>query len=578
LFAVALAFSILAGNPQIEVLILLSLAVFVVVVLLRRTGKLRGSGQIRRPVVDLAIASIAGVALAAPLALPGFQLAGESIRNVAPYTTANPISDLLGLFFQGFWGQPLVGLFSYQLWTWVWVGAIGVVLAIVAVAIRWRRPEVIGLAAAAAVAAAVSVLQPVVSFLNKLPLIGHFLWARSLIPLAFCMSILAGIGLDVLLRSPERRRAARWAFGAFGAIAVILALVWFFGGGSSLSKNSAPGRGDSFEWPIVSIALGLAALATLVVIDRRSSRWSDVRRSSWLALGVAGSLLLSQTVLLVAVDAPLPSSTSTPHPRMPGVVALQHAVGSSLVGLGDYSALVGGLGLGFDPNTNILYGVHEFAEFDPIAPLAWFSRWPPTNGTSVGLGLPSFYEFAPNISSATIARRYGISYVLEKSGAVGPSGGVFDARVGNEVLYRIPGAATATLVRGTSSGGWPSIDAPGKAVTVKWPTPSTVRMVTTSSSPQVLRLRVASVPGWHATIDGRPLALTPYLSMMFQAHIPPGKHVIELRYWPNRFTAGLIIAASTVILLVIAAFIARRRLLRTPPPLERTERHPEPEF
>jgi hypothetical protein len=148
LFAVALAFSILAGNPQIEVLILISLAAFVVVVLLRRIGKLLGGGQIRRPVADLALASIAGVALAAPLALPGFQLAGASIRNAAPYITANPISDLLGLFFQGYWGQPLVGFFSYPLETWVWVGAIAVVLAIVAVAIRWRRPEVIGLAAA----------------------------------------------------------------------------------------------------------------------------------------------------------------------------------------------------------------------------------------------------------------------------------------------------------------------------------------------------------------------------------------------------------------------------------------------
>ena len=100
LFAVALAFSILAGNPQIEVLILLSLAAFVAVVLLCRIGPLHGSGQIRRPVVDLIIASIAGAGLAAPLALPGFQLAGASIRNAAPDTAANPISHVLGLFFR----------------------------------------------------------------------------------------------------------------------------------------------------------------------------------------------------------------------------------------------------------------------------------------------------------------------------------------------------------------------------------------------------------------------------------------------------------------------------------------------
>ena len=84
LFAVSLAFSILAGNPQIEVLILLPLAVFVAVMLLCRTAALRGSGPIRRPVFDLAIAFVVGGALAAPLLLPGSQLVDGSIRRSAP--------------------------------------------------------------------------------------------------------------------------------------------------------------------------------------------------------------------------------------------------------------------------------------------------------------------------------------------------------------------------------------------------------------------------------------------------------------------------------------------------------------
>ena len=83
LFAVSFAFSILAGNPQIEVVIALALGVFVVVMLVGRTGALRGSGPIRRPIVDLVVASIAGGALAAPLVLPGLQLANASIRNTA---------------------------------------------------------------------------------------------------------------------------------------------------------------------------------------------------------------------------------------------------------------------------------------------------------------------------------------------------------------------------------------------------------------------------------------------------------------------------------------------------------------
>ena len=147
--------------------------------------------------------------------------------------------------------------------------------------------------------------------------------------------------------------------------------------------------------------------------------------------------------------------------------------------------------------------------------------------------------------------------------------------VGDEDLYRIPGAAIATVVP-SPSGTTPSIDARGEAVPVTWPGPSEIHLVTNASSPGVLRLRVSAVPGWKATIDGRPLALSSYLSIMLEAQIPPGRHVVELHYWPNRFTEGLVISGSTVIVLVAAAFVARRRRPRssTPdqsPPLDETE-------
>jgi uncharacterized membrane protein YfhO len=53
--------------------------------------------------------------------------------------------------------------------------------------------------------------------------------------------------------------------------------------------------------------------------------------------------------------------------------------------------------------------------------------------------------------------------------------------------------------------------------------------------------------------------MTPYLSMMLQAHIPPGKHVIELHYWPKKFTEGLVIAACAILGFVVAAVVSRRR-------------------
>ena len=561
LLAVTIALSIYAGNPQIELLILMPLAAFAAVLLVWRKIDPAYDGPIRQPVTDLVLASLAGATLAAPLAFPGLQLANASVRTLSGFGSADPPSQVLGTIFQSFWGQPFPfsfingqGFFQEQ---WVYVGALAVVLSVVAIAIRWRRPEVLGLTAGALVALAATILQPVDDMLSKIPLVGHTWWSRSVIPLAFCLAMLSGVGLDAVFRGSERRRAARWALGAFGAIAVLLGLVWLFGRGD-LPAYAAHARAKSFIWPTVATVIGLAVFATLVVIYRRSTaeRWGD-RGLRLLTLGAAITLLASQTVLLIVADEVVPSSSSAEYPSSPSIRPCRK--------LSDHHWLAWATSTRTweDRTSDSIrtpispMAMNEFAEYDPITPSSFFIQWHAINGTSAGI--QAVYVFQPGIDNATTARRYGISYVLEPRGAAGPTGSVFVTHVGNEDLYRIPGAATATLVPATNSAGWPSTDAPGTAVPVQWPAPSQVRIVTKASSPQVLRLRVANFPGWHATIDGRPLALAPYLTMMFQARIPPGNHVIELHYWPNRFTEGLVVAALTVVVFAAAAFVARRR-------------------
>ena len=148
--------------------ILLALGVFVVVTMACGALSLQREGApIRRPILDLALASIAGGALAAPLALPGFQLASTSVRAVSALRQREPGLPGLGLvIFQSFWGQPLPGSFvnaqGYFQEQWVYVGAIAARRSRSSPSrIRWRRAEVLGLAAAALVALAASVIEPV---------------------------------------------------------------------------------------------------------------------------------------------------------------------------------------------------------------------------------------------------------------------------------------------------------------------------------------------------------------------------------------------------------------------------------
>jgi hypothetical protein len=81
----------------------------------------------------------------------------------------------------------------------------------------------------------------------------------------------------------------------------------------------------------------------------------------------------------------------------------------------------------------------------------------------------------------------------------------------------------------------------------------------------LLIARVTAVPGWHATIDGRPLRLRTYDTVLLAAVVPAGHHVVELHYWPGLLSTGLAAAAVSAGALA-SAFgwsLWRRRRRRT---------------
>ncbi len=568
LFAIVVALAVYAGEPDALVVLVVAMVVFVVVVLGIRARRM-GSAGLVHPIMGLVVGSIAGLGLAAPLILPAGQLTAGSVRGTGRIA-AFPAYQILHLAFQTFDGSstyPLV-TFNNHGPTYVapagYIGIIAIVLAVVGLIRRRNRPGVVAFGAVLLVSGCLVYLSPLVSFLNALPGLGEVRWVRALQVLVFALAILAGVGIDVVVRSGSARAVCNWLGAGFGAAGVFLLLLWAFGRGH-LPAIETSIRAKSFRWPVLEVVIGLAVFGFLVVMARQRVRTGAGKGR---ILGNPGRtagavLLVASTVLLVVLGESWWSSNTTYLAPTRGEVALQKAVGTSTVGFGRLSCW-GPPTLGIVPEVNIVYGVHELDSYDPLTPQKLYNAWDQDVGFSArpsGIytaGLPVSL-FCPVVDTVAAARFFGVGFVLEPGNRPGPPGSVFDQKVGNEKLYRIPGSSVATISPISPSGSLPTATAPAKPLNVSYPSPTSWKVVTNAATPQVLRLRLTDVPGWHATIDGKPLTLIRFNQVMLQARIPPGRHTIELHYWPDIFTAGIAVAVLTVIALVLVAVVGRRR-------------------
>ena len=352
-----------------------------------------------------------------------------------------------------------------------------------------------------------------------------------------------------------------WLAGGFAAAALFLVAVWVFGRGR-LPHAEAAIRSRSFVWPTVATILGLTGAGVIALAARTGRgrhRPADGRRLEP-GVWVAAMLLGCETAFLVSAGAPLVSSSPTFLPTTPAEAALRRAVGVAVVGFGKQACHVPPT-LGILPNANVAYGVHQLVVYDPMIPRAYFRSWQAFNGQrAVTTGAP--LVFCPAVKTATVARRYGVGFVLEPAGAPSPPGTVFTRHVGGEDLYRVPGAGAAVESPVQPDGAFPSTDAPATVLPVTYPSPATWRVVTHAPGSEVVRLHLTDSPGWHATIDGRPLPLTSYAGTMLQARVPPGRHIVELHYRPGTFTTGVALAGVSALGLVgvlVAGRMRRRR-------------------
>jgi hypothetical protein len=608
LLAVSLALAFAAGEPQVDVLVVAVLVVFVAVVVIARVR--RGSdgwnGRLAaRMVLDHVLALVAGAGLAAPLLLPAGQLLASSARSTGPYVSALPPHEIIHLLFASYSGVPTT-LASYigpndVYVSMVYVGGVALALALTGFAWVRRRPEALAFGILAVGFVVALFFPPVVTAMRHIPELKVFRLDLATTPLDFALAVLAAFGAQAPL---ARRRAtsravpdavpaavpaamvgdrvdagvdpgiARWGDRLFIAATVLLAItlsVFEVRVGVSaghLSRAQVSVRAASFIWPTVSVgSCAVIAIARAVVrhgVGGAGSRWprftQSVARGAGLLAGRVGLGLLVgvEAAFCIVSGAWFISSSANPLPVTPAVATLEHLTHGQLVGIGSCTENAFA-DLGIMPNVNAAYGVPELIDYDPIIPKAYYASYGRlTHGSTAPL-VP--HVFCPAVTSVRVARAYGVAYVLEPAGQPGPAGTFKVGVVHGEGVYAVPGAGRVELVPRSSRLAPTPVAGARESAGGTW----TVRVSDPSRS--TLVFRVTAVPGWQASLDGRPLALHRVDTVLLEAAVPAGRHVVVLRYWPSLFTAGLIVCAVTagvLLALVGWAWRLRRRAVGAP--------------
>lgn len=97
------------------------------------------------------------------------------------------------------------------------------------------------------------------------------------------------------------------------------------------------------------------------------------------------------------------------------------------------------------------------------------------------------------------------------------------------------------------------------AVSVTYPSGSSVVLETRSDTGGVVVLHDAFASGWRASIDEHEAAVFPVNVLSRGVVVPRGTHRVRMQYTPPGFVAGLVCAAATAALIGVLALVTRRR-------------------
>ncbi len=509
--------------------------------------------------------------LAAPQLLPAFELARVSHRAGGPPTweaylgyvrLAVPPVNLVTLFLPGFFGSPTRGTYwgiglnggpGAYMEDACYGGILPLLLALAGLAATWRGSATTRFFA---ITAALSLLLALGTPLNALPFFGFPGFAqtgspgRILVLWSFCVSILAAVGAQAVLRG-EWRALVQGMSAFFVAFlsALLYAVAW-------ISRNAPAGtlaanlsaEGDEWRLPL---GLLLGAMAALWLWRRG--------RIKVPALGAALVVLVGADLLAAGYGFNRTTAPQNVYPVTPLIAYLQQRRAEGRVmpinRRWDYNDPAKPPPAILPPNTATVYGLDDTQGYDSLL-------------------TGQYFQFAVRMDGGSPAP-------LENGNMVFTYGyGSREAREagGRFVVTREPLPGTAPVFQDNgayvyeNTGALPRIRvASEREKFLLRPTPPTRLAFEGDGDQDVSEVIVADqwYPGWQAWFDGMPATVTQRPSVFRTMTLTPqmkeaGRTKVygEMRYEPEAFRVGLYalcLALGGAAAVTTAALMKRKR-------------------
>ncbi len=461
---------------------------------------------------SLVVAGLMSLAIAAILAVPLGEFVSLSTRaNLSLAESAElslPVSHLLNALAPEYAGWP-----EWQ----IYAGVVVLFLAITALVGRahgrWFWAGIIGFS----IILALGNLTPLYGLMSTfVPGFGQLrVPPRSLFLSAFALAILAGVGLDQLLKGNIQIRQVRLIGAALAGVTLVLAL-WFRLHDQAVLQSAA--------YVISAALIGLSVLWAGISV-RKPSR---VTIFGWCLLIALDLSLVNQTTLEIR-QVPDPGNVQAQ------IEADNLRVFSPSYSLPQHAAASAGLELA-----------------DGINPLQLASYWEYMSqatgfdGGEYSVTLPPFSAGGPQAEwgfkpDATLLGELSISQVVSAY-PIADNELEFEKMEDGLYIYSNPQVRPRAWIEG------------GEPVQIREHTPN--RLVMIAIGPGLLVSSEIAYPGWEVEVDGIPASLETHEGLLRAVQLSPGEHEVEFTFRSGSLRAGALI--TILGLIILASFWIRR--------------------